>query len=87
MYLSLLCVVFQQEDVVVDASDEDLPAEWVKRQRKDGSFYYCNAMTGAVQDSSPHDGVAGATVVAPNATRPRRGIASMFQVRELLINL
>lgn len=64
---------------MVDASEEDLPVEWVKRQRRDGSFYYSNTMTGAVQNSSPHERVADATG-APAATRPRRGVARMFQV-------
>lgn len=64
---------------MVDASGEDLPVEWVKKQRKDGRYYYCNEMTGVVQDNSPHDGVADAT--APAATRPKRGIARMFKVR------
>lgn len=65
---------------MVDASDEDLPVEWVKKQRKDGSFYYCNTMTGVVQDDSPNERGAAATS-APAATRPRRGIARMFKVR------
>ena len=69
----------QQQDVVVDASGEDLPAEWVKKQTKDGRYYYCNVMTGAVQDNSPHDGVADATALA--ATRPERDIARLFKVR------
>lgn len=79
--LSLCGVVTDKQDVVVNASGEDLPAEWVKKQRKDGSsFYYCNTMTGAVQDNSPKEGAADATM-ATSATRPRRGIARMFQVR------
>lgn len=64
---------------MVDASDEDLPVEWEKRQKKNGSFYYRNAMTGAVQDSSPHEGIADATGGAD--TRARRGVARIFQVR------
>lgn len=39
----------------MDASEEDLPESWVKKQRRDGSFYYHNVMTGRTQDRSPND--------------------------------
>eukprot|EP00903_Cladosiphon_okamuranus_P010878 g10275.t1 len=74
------------EDIAVDASDEDLPVEWIKRQRKDGSFYYCNTMTGAVQNRSPLEGIgdgdattATPAAAAPAAPRPPHGIARVFQ--------
>lgn len=83
-------VWFCLQDVVVDASDEDLPVEWVKRQRRDGSYYYRNTMTGAERDTSPHEGVADAPG-APEAARARRGsripLARMFKVRAAEINL
>ena len=71
----------QQQDVVVDASDEDLPVEWVKRQRKNGTFYYCNTMTGAIRDNSPNEGDAVVATGAPvTAPRQRRGVTRMFKV-------
>ncbi|CAN0042092.1 unnamed protein product [Ascophyllum nodosum] len=42
------------QGVAVQAGDEDLPAEWVERQRPNGSMYYHNTSTGLVTDGSPH---------------------------------
>ncbi|CAN0024019.1 unnamed protein product, partial [Ectocarpus sp. 12 AP-2014] len=42
------------QDVEIDASEEDLPVEWVKKQRPNGSIYYFNVMTGAKQTASPN---------------------------------
>lgn len=67
------------QDVEIDASDEDLPAEWTKRQRKNGSMYYCNSVTGELRDNSPHE--ADAVTSGSSASRPRRGINRLFRVR------
>ena len=64
---------------MVDASDEDLPAEWVKKKKQDGTFYYFNATTGKAQSNSPHEEAADAIPV-PAAARPR-GVARIFKVR------
>ncbi|CAM9668302.1 unnamed protein product [Ascophyllum nodosum] len=53
--LSIASSKSSDQDVVVDASDEDLPVEWVKRLRNNGSFYYYNSMTGAMQRSRPDE--------------------------------
>ncbi|CAM9357602.1 unnamed protein product [Ascophyllum nodosum] len=66
------------QDIEVDTSDEDLPVEWVKKQRRNGSFYYFNIMTGAVQERSPTDhGDANA------ATGPRpSNLARIFRMSQ-----
>lgn len=43
------------QDVEIDASEEDLPMEWVKKRRANGSIYYFNVLTGAKQATSPND--------------------------------
>lgn len=43
------------QDVEIDASEEDLPVEWVKKRRGNGSIYYFNVLTGAKQAKSPND--------------------------------
>lgn len=66
------------QDVVIDASDEDLPAEWVKKRRSNGSIYYFNAMDGRIQDRSPNEYDS-----APGVLPPQRqsALQRMWQVR------
>ncbi|CAM9385471.1 unnamed protein product [Scytosiphon promiscuus] len=66
------------QDIEIDASDEDLPIEWAKRQRKDGSMYYFNHMTGATRDNSPNELSIGGPG-APPPPRPQRTISRMFK--------
>ncbi|CBJ30298.1 similar to neural precursor cell expressed, developmentally down-regulated 4-like [Ectocarpus siliculosus] len=55
------------QDVEIDASEEDLPVEWVKKQRPNGSIYYFNVMTGAKQTASPnHLDNAGGSAPPPS---------------------
>lgn len=49
-------------DKTIDASEEDLPMDWVKKESSDGSQYYFNVLTGAIQDHSPNDLGAGRDV-------------------------
>ncbi|CAM9479217.1 unnamed protein product [Pylaiella littoralis] len=65
------------QHVEIDAADEDLPAGWVKRQRMNGSMYYCNTMTGEMRDDSPHE--ADAVATGAPVGRPRRGINRLFR--------
>eukprot|EP00904_Undaria_pinnatifida_P011275 jgi/Undpi1/7278/HiC_scaffold_22.g09751.m1 len=71
-----------KKDTEIDATDEDLPPGWVKRQRKSGSVYYYNVMTGSTRITTPHEAgevVDGTrTITAP---RPQNGICSLFPVR------
>ncbi|CAN0019989.1 unnamed protein product [Scytosiphon promiscuus] len=75
------------QDVEIDASDEDLPTEWAKRQRKDGSMYYFNHMTGATRDNSPNELSIGG-LGAPPPPRPQRTISRIFKpaMRSFSIN-
>lgn len=52
------------QDVEIDASGEDLPAGWVKKQRVNGSIYYLNVTDGTRQSVSPHE-LARTHEVAP----------------------
>ncbi|CAM9891591.1 unnamed protein product [Scytosiphon promiscuus] len=52
--LSFLSSRSSNQDVDVDASEEDLPAGWVKKQRANGSIYYLNTTNGSRQNESPH---------------------------------
>ncbi|CAN0411795.1 unnamed protein product [Ascophyllum nodosum] len=69
------------QDIEVDALDEDLPVEWVKKERQNGSFYYFNIMTGAVQDRSPNNGIDANAAAEASAvpSRPHR-LARIFQM-------
>eukprot|EP00752_Nemacystus_decipiens_P002624 g2457.t1 len=42
-------------DIEIDASEEDLPQSWVKKQRPNGSVYYFNVLTGVSLARSPND--------------------------------
>ncbi|CAM9979906.1 unnamed protein product, partial [Scytosiphon promiscuus] len=44
---------WSREDIVIDASEEDLPPGWIKKRRVDGSTYYAST-TGAEQAVAPH---------------------------------
>ncbi|CAM9275351.1 unnamed protein product [Ectocarpus fasciculatus] len=63
----------QNQDVEIDASEEDLPVEWVKKQRPNGSIYYFNVMTGAKQTASPNhlDATGGAAPPPSNSALGR----------------
>ena len=64
------------QDVIVDAADEDLPMEWVKKRRSDGSIYYFNVLTNFKQDRSPND------LDGEDPSLPRLSAAShLFPVR------
>ncbi|CAM9296241.1 unnamed protein product, partial [Hapterophycus canaliculatus] len=68
------------QDIEIDATDEDLPVEWVKKQRKNGTTYYFNHLTGATRNNSPNESsivLAGAPVAPP---RPPPAINRIFQV-------
>ncbi|CAN0142378.1 unnamed protein product [Pylaiella littoralis] len=65
------------QHVEIDAADEDLPAGWVKRQRMNGSMYYCNTTTGEMRDDSPHEADAVATGAPVGG--PRRETNRSFQ--------
>ncbi|CBJ30297.1 E3 ubiquitin-protein ligase, putative [Ectocarpus siliculosus] len=41
------------QDIELDASEEDLPADWVKKQRANGSIYYFHPLTGKKQSTPP----------------------------------
>ena len=70
------------QDVVVDASDEDLPVEWVKRLRNNGSFYYYNSMTGAMQRSRPDERIETNNATGAPAVPQRSSLLTRaFQVR------
>ncbi|CAB1103504.1 unnamed protein product [Ectocarpus sp. CCAP 1310/34] len=65
-------------DVEIDTSNEDLPIGWVKRQRKNGTTYYYNPLTGDARENSPteaHAVVAVGVTPAPE----RRSIARAFR--------
>eukprot|EP00904_Undaria_pinnatifida_P011273 jgi/Undpi1/7276/HiC_scaffold_22.g09749.m1 len=60
-------------DYEIDATDEDLPSEWVKKRRRTGGVYYYNVMTGATRSRSPNDvddTSASATVGASSLGAP-----------------
>ena len=68
----------------MDATDEDLPPGWVKKQRKSGSVYYFHVMTGSTRVDAPHErdelGEGTRSVAAP---RRQNGIRSLFRVRDV----
>lgn len=68
-----------KKDLELDASEEDLPVEWVKKQRPNGSIYYFNVLTGAKLARSPNDLDAADGGDPP----PSRGsaLSRVFQVR------
>ncbi|CAB1105968.1 unnamed protein product [Ectocarpus sp. CCAP 1310/34] len=41
------------QDIELDSSEEDLPADWVKKQRANGSIYYFHPLTGKKQSTPP----------------------------------
>ncbi|CAN0504636.1 unnamed protein product, partial [Scytosiphon promiscuus] len=43
------------QDIEIDAGDEDLPPGWVKKQRKSGSVYYFHTMTGSISVAPPNE--------------------------------
>ncbi|CAM9879744.1 unnamed protein product [Ectocarpus sp. 12 AP-2014] len=47
------------QDIELDSSQEDLPADWVKKQRANGSIYYFHPLTGKKR-STPPDGLGSA---------------------------
>ncbi|CAM9783741.1 unnamed protein product [Ectocarpus sp. 6 AP-2014] len=65
-------------DVEIDASNEDLPIGWVKRQRKNGTTYYYNPLTGDARENSPTEAHAVVAVGVTPAPK-RRSIARAFR--------
>ncbi|CAM9509105.1 unnamed protein product [Ectocarpus fasciculatus] len=71
------------QDIEIDTSNEDLPIGWVKRQRKDGTTYYYNPLTGDTRENSPNEAHAVVAVgVAPTAKR--RSIARALRIQSPL---
>eukprot|EP00904_Undaria_pinnatifida_P011278 jgi/Undpi1/7280/HiC_scaffold_22.g09753.m1 len=70
-----------QQDIEIDATDEDLPSGWVKRQRQDGGVYYYHVMTGATRVTAPNerDEISESTS-ATAAPQPRNGVGRLFPV-------
>ncbi|CAM9891659.1 unnamed protein product [Scytosiphon promiscuus] len=78
--LSSLSSRTSNQDVEIDATDEDLPSEWVKKQKPNGSIYYFHVLDGIRQTTPPH-GLEGASRTVPHPqppTLPRKSAASRF---------
>lgn len=77
-FIERVTVLFKYiQGVEIDASEEDLPTEWVKKRRANGSIYF-NVLTGAKQAESPNDpdSTAGADPAPTRGSAMRR----IFQV-------
>ncbi|CAM9629075.1 unnamed protein product, partial [Hapterophycus canaliculatus] len=57
-------------DIEIDAPEEDLPSEWVKKQRPTGSVYYMNVLTGSTQVVPPHGLSASSIDLHPQPPPP-----------------
>lgn len=76
--------VFSMQDTEIDASEEDLPANWVKKQRKNGTVYYHNVLTDTVRDMSPNEFAGqppGPAATATEVASHGGGVGRFFQVR------
>lgn len=71
------------EDVEIDATDEDLPPNWVKLQRQNGSVYYSNMNTGSTRFNAPRERNAlSESTRATASPRRQKELGNLFQVRE-----